>query len=131
MKTKKSWAEKMKPDMKPEVQSLGKAFGGFPVGAKLLIPTPTMVKEYVSSIPKGESRTAVEMRADLANQNGADTTCPLCAGIFLRIVAEAAHESGEEVPVWRMIDAKSPTRKKLSFDPAELDAKRKSEGLPA
>ncbi len=127
----KTWAEKMKPDMKPEVQSLGKSFQGFPVGAKLLIPTPTMVKEYVEAIPVGESRTTLQLRAELAAANGADTTCPLCAGIFLRIVAEAAHESGEEVPVWRMIDAKTPTRKKLSFDPAELDAKRKAEGLPA
>jgi hypothetical protein len=49
----------------------------------------------------------------------------------LRIVAEAAHESGEEVPVWRVIDAKSPTKKRLSFDVSELDARRAAEGLPA
>lgn len=127
----KTWSEKMNPEMKPEVKSLGKAFQGFPVGAKLLIPTPTMVKQYVKSIPIGQSRTTLEMRAELAAQNSADTTCPLCAGIFLRIVAEAAHEAGEDVPVWRMLDSNSPTRKKLSFDPSELDARRKSEGLPA
>lgn len=121
----------MNPEMQPEVKSLEKAFQGFPVGARLLIPTPLMVKEYVNSIPKGESRTTLQMRADLAKDHGADTTCPLCSGIFLRIVAEYAHEVGEEIPVWRMIDSKSPTRKKLSFDPAGLDAKRKIEGLSA
>lgn len=128
---KKTWTEKMMPDMKPEVKPLGKAFQGFPVGAMLLIPTPTMIQDYVKSIPPGESRTTVQMRADLARENNADTTCPLCSGIFLRIVAEAAHEAEESVPVWRIIDAKSPTRKKLSFDPSALDARRAAEGLPA
>ena len=128
---KKTWIEKMNPEMTPEVKLLERPFGGFPVGAKLLIPTPSMVKEYIYSIPRGESRTAKEMRADLAAQNGADTTCPLCSGMFLRIVAEAANELGEPVPVWRMIAEKSPTRKKLSFDLSELDEKRVEEGLSA
>jgi hypothetical protein len=128
---KKSWAEKMNPGMVAEVKSLGKSFQGFPVGAKLLIPTPTMVKEYVSRIPLGESRTTLQMRADLASENDADTTCPLCSGIFLRIVAEASFEAGDQVPVWRIINSKSPTRKKLSFDPTILDEHRREEGLPA
>ena len=128
---KKTWAEKMNLGMRAEVKLLGKSFQGFPVGAKLLIPTPNMVKEYVLAIPAGETKTTLEMRADLAASHEADTTCPLCAGIFLRIVAEAAHEAGEDVPVWRMIDAKSPTRKKLSFDVSVLDEKREAEGLPA
>ncbi|MEI7578158.1 MAG: hypothetical protein WCK51_14810 [Armatimonadota bacterium] len=127
----KSWNEKLRCDMQPEVKPLGKAFGGFPAGARLLIPTPMMVMGYVNSIPLGESRTAQQMRADLAAQNDADTTCPLCSGIFLRIVAEAAHETGADVPVWRIIDAKSPTRKKLSFDVGLLDKRRAAEGLPA
>ena len=126
----KSWNEKLRCDMQAEVKPLGKAFGGFPTGARLLIPTPMMVRDYVQSIPTGESRTTQQMRAELAAQNDADTTCPLCSGIFLRIVAEAAHESGEDLPVWRIIDAKSPTRKKLSFDVSMLDEKRAAEGLP-
>ena len=121
----------MNPEMVPELKLLKKPFGGFPLGAKLLIPTPSMIKEYIYSIPHGESRTTLEMRADLAAENGADTTCPLCSGMFLRIVAEAANEAGEPVPVWRMIDEKSPTRKKLSFDVSELDEKRAAEGLAA
>lgn len=127
----KTWAEKMNPEMKPEVKPLGKSFQGFPVGAKLLIPTPTMVQEYVEAIPAGQSRTTLQMRADLAAQNDADTTCPMCGGIFLRIVAEYAHEKGLETPVWRIIDSKSPTRKKLSFDASYFDALRAKEGLPA
>ncbi len=127
---KKTWAEKMNPEMRPEVKPLGKSFQGFPAGANLLVPTPSMVKAYVMAIPAGEARTTAEMRADLAADHDADTTCPLCAGIFLRIVAEAANETGEDVPVWRIIDAKSPTRKKLSFDVSMLDKKRAAEGLP-
>jgi hypothetical protein len=125
----KTWVEKLNSGAKPEVKSLGKSFQGFPVGAKLLIPTPLMVRDYVMAIPYGESRTAGQMRADLAAANGADTMCPLCAGIFLRIVAEASFESGDEVPYWRMLDAKSPTRKKLSFGTDFVDSQRASESL--
>ena len=87
----------------------------------MLIPTPALVAAYVATIPKGESRTMPQMRDDLAAENRADFTCPLTAGIFLRVVAELAweqHQAGKPLtkitPFWRVIDAKAPAAKKLA-----------------
>ncbi|HEY3738719.1 MAG TPA: hypothetical protein VGL53_02685 [Bryobacteraceae bacterium] len=48
--------------------------------------------------------TTGELRKELAHQFGADTTCPLCVGMFLRIAAEAAEERGrDKTPYWRVV----------------------------
>ena len=41
------------------------------------------------------------MRLDLANTKGADNTCPVTTGIFLRMVIE---DNIENFPYWRIID---------------------------
>jgi hypothetical protein len=119
----KTWQEKMRCDMEPQIKSLGKAFAGFKVGDRMLIPTPMMIQDYIHSIPAGQTRTIKEMRDDLAKSQQADLTCPLCAGIFSRIVAEAAYEElsqgnaiSQITPFWRILEPKGPLRKKLSFD---------------
>jgi hypothetical protein len=118
---KKSWEEKLNNGAKPEVKELGKAFGGFPVGAKMLIPTPLQFDQYVREIPAGEVRDAKSIRAELASRFDAETTCPVCTGLFLRIVAENALEKLESgtpkdqiAPFWRAIPADSPLAVKLS-----------------
>lgn len=134
----KSWKEKLAaPKALPKVEVMDKPFGGAPAGAKLFIPTPMIVKEYIDAIPKGESRTIPDMRVDLADRNGADVTCPLTSGIFVRIAAEAALEEMAEgklateiTPFWRIIDKKSPALKKLSCPPDFVLSHRKAEGLP-
>jgi hypothetical protein len=122
-KAKKTWVEKLRCEMQPEVKPLNKAFSGFKVGDRLLIPTPLMVDAYVRSIPMGQTRTIKQMREDLAKTNEADVTCPLCAGIFSRIVSEAANEElqagkalNEVSPFWRILEPKGSLRKKISFD---------------
>jgi hypothetical protein len=74
--------------------------------------------------------------AQLAAQHKADVTCPITVGFHLRTVAEAAFEQvqqgkawAEVTPFWRVIDAKSPTLKRLSFDPAVVLRMRQAEGL--
>ena len=52
--------------------------------------------------------TIKELRTKLAEDFDADYTCPLTAGIFLRIAAEAAEEmttagNRPELPWWRVI----------------------------
>ena len=61
------------------------------------------------------------MRDDLAMEYGADKTCPVTTGIFLRIVAEVAWEAlengkdAEEVtPFWRIVNPNSKLAAKLS-----------------
>ena len=114
---------------------MNRMVGGVPAGGKMLIPTPRQVDSYIRSIPRGASRTSAEMGSDLAKEAGADITCPLCCGIFVRISAEAAHEemlagrsASEVTPFWRIIPPKAPIRKKLAFA-ALVDELRASEGL--
>lgn len=117
----KSWTEKFAHPPKPRVSTLDKPYAGRVEGDKMLIPTPALVAAYVATIPKGESRTMPQMRDDLAAENRADFTCPLTAGIFLRVAAELAweqHQAGKPLsritPFWRVIDAKAPAAKKLA-----------------
>jgi alkylated DNA nucleotide flippase Atl1 len=72
------------------------------------LPTPELVYEKIKTIPKGEVMTIKELRTKLAEDFDADYTCPLTAGIFLRIAAEAAEEmttagNRPELPWWRVI----------------------------
>jgi len=70
------------------------------------------------------------MRNELARHYGAEATCPLSTGIFLRIVAEAALEElstksiSEITPFWRMIDAKSTLAKKMGLSEQYLNTYR-------
>ena len=66
----------------------------------------------------------------------ADFTCPLTAGIFLRIAAELAweqHQAGKSLtaitPFWRIVDAKSPAAKKLACGVDFIVKQRRREGL--
>ncbi len=129
--TRKSAREKLMINHQPEVEVLDKPFGGVPAGGRLFISTPMMVKAYVEAIPKGETRSMADMREEFAKANGADGTCQLTAGIFVRLVTEAAMEELAEgkslaqvSPFWRIVDRKSPVVKKLNIDPDWLDQLR-------
>jgi hypothetical protein len=101
----------------------------------MYISTPLEIDEYIKKIPYGQSISIQQMRDDLAKKNGADCTCPLTTGIFLRIVAEAAFENinsgtgSSPTPFWRAIDPKSSIAKKLSFDIAFVKQKRDEESI--
>src|SRR5688500_6509515 len=104
----KTWADKLSPDKKPEVKRNDKGIADIPPGGIMLIATPKVVDDYVRSIPKGKSVSMQTMRKDLAEEFNTEYTCPLTAGIFLRIVSEAAHEQLEKgtalkniTPFWR------------------------------
>ncbi|HEY0651977.1 MAG TPA: hypothetical protein VGD65_02575 [Chryseosolibacter sp.] len=132
----KTWSEKVSGDKAHEVKRNDKGFADIPPGSTMLIATPKIVDEYVRQIPKGKEVTLQTMRKDLAGEFGADYTCPVTAGIFLRIVAEAAHEQysngkplSKITPFWRVVDEKSTIGKKVSFGSDFIKAQRKKEGL--
>lgn len=132
----KTWQEKLHNGKEPFVGVMDRKVGGVPAGGMMLIPTPMQVDEYIRAIPKGTAKTREEMANDLARKAGADVTCPMCTGIFVRIVSEAAHEemvngkSKDKVtPFWRIIPPKAPVRKKLTFGEAVVDQLRREEGL--
>lgn len=76
----------------------------------MLIPKPTDLDELIRKVPRGKLVTVEGLRERLARSFGADFTCPLVTGIFLRIVAEAAEEELREgkdlsqvTPWWRVV----------------------------
>ena len=133
----KTWTDKVNDPTKTYVvKKLEKDFADMPAGAKMLIATPKIIDDYVRQIPKGKSGSLAAMRKDLAVEYGAEYTCPVTSGIFLRIVSEAAHEQIEKgtpiskvTPFWRVVDEKSPLNKKLSFGSGFVVQQRKREGL--
>jgi len=102
MARRKSWREKLEKEGEPRIVDDPKGRG------KMLIPTPLMVDELVRKIPPGKLVTVSQLRDKLARDFGADFTCPLVTGIFLKIVAETAEEDlgrGKKdiSPYWRVV----------------------------
>lgn len=133
---RKSWQEKLNVNRQPQVEIADKDFAGIRAGQRMLIPTPQLVDEYIRQIPEGVPVTMETLRKDLALEHGAEVTCPLTSGIFVRIVAEAAYEQYQQgtpleqvAPFWRVIDEQSPTAKKLTFGKEFLVEQRRVEGL--
>ena len=114
----KSWQEKF--DAKPhhDIKVIEKDFWGQKAGDRMLIPSPKMIQAYLDD-SESTDLNLVQMRKDLAAANGAEFTCPMTTGIFLRIVAELSlekmsHSTEGITPFWRVIDPKSDLAKKLS-----------------
>lgn len=92
----------------------------YPAGA-MLVASPLAVAEVVEQIPEGRVMTMSQLREQLANHFGADYTCPMTTGIFLRIAAEAAREEGNEgrrTPYWRVVRDDGKLLDKLPGGPA-------------
>lgn len=120
---KKSWKEKYFNTEEYKIERLEKDYSDMQIGENMLIATPKMIAAYIQSIPFGKILDAKTVRKDLALTYGADNTCPLTYGIFLRIVSEYQYElyrhnnsSENVVPFWRAIPPTSPLLKKLTFD---------------
>jgi hypothetical protein len=133
---KKSWLEKFNIDRQPVVEITDKTFADIPAGSKMLIATPRIVDAYIRQIPKGKHTSLQQMRKDLAAEYGAQYSCPITSGIFLRIVSELAYEQYQNgmplqkiTPFWRMIDKNAPLAKKLGFGYDFVAEQRKKEGI--
>lgn len=133
----KSWTEKVNdPSKSAVIKVIDRDFADIPAGGKMLIATPKIVEDYVRQIPTGKDVPLSRLRKDLALEFGAEYTCPVTTGIFLRIVSEAAHEqleSGKSLkqvtPFWRVVNEKSPLNKKFSFGTDFVKQQRKKEGI--
>jgi hypothetical protein len=130
----KTWNEKLTGSKPPHVSVLDKPFAGVPAGARLFVASPTLVRDYMSAIPAGQSRTIVAMREEFAARNEAKATCPMTASIFARIAAEAACEDmaggkrpDDVTPFWRLIDPNSPLAHKLTCGAAFIRQMRATE----
>ncbi len=90
------------------VEELATARSAAQPAGRMLISSPLELDAVIRRIPEGRVLTVGELRANLARTHGADYTCPLTTGSFLRVVAEAADEeraAGRHgtAPYWRVV----------------------------
>jgi ABC-type uncharacterized transport system ATPase subunit len=122
MAMKKTWLDKLNETKEPKIKRIDIDFADIPAGSNMFIATPKIIDKYIQEIGVGKRVDTKTLRKDLALAHNADYTCPVTAGIFLRIVAEANYEklqqgkNVEEItPFWRVIEPKSVLAKKLTF----------------
>ena len=100
-------------------------------GEKMLISSPEELAVYISKIPKGKTISLKQMRHELAKENGADNTCPVTTGIFLRMAIEDAigvlGVDNASIPFWRVVDEAHPLLKKLGISSSQIMQLRKQE----
>ena len=73
-------------------------------GENMLIAPPLEYNEIMSKIPKGKVITITEIREFLAKKHNAEFTCPLTAGIFLSLAAQASEERKDnKIAFWRTL----------------------------
>lgn len=131
----KSWTDKLdigQPVIKPSPRSVGDVIEG----QTMLVPTARQVDDFIRSIPEGVKVDVRALRTALAIENGAEVSCPVYMGYHLRTVAEAANEALQRgmplediTPFWRVLDANTPTTKRLTFGTDFVAAQRRREGL--
>lgn len=100
---------------------------------RMLIPRPLDLDALVRAIPRGRLATVTQLRERLARAHGADFTCPLTTGIFLRIVAEAAEEDRAEgrtqiAPYWRVVKEDGSLNEKFPGGAEAQAARLQAEG---
>ena len=73
-------------------------------GTQMLIAPPLEYDEIMSKVPEGKVITITEIRDFLANKHGSDFTCPMTAGIFISLSAQASCERDHDrIPFWRTL----------------------------
>lgn len=129
MRTRKSWQEKLDNPNLPKVVAIPPKMQKRLGEGTLLIPSPRDVESAIRAIPEGTVRTVSQLRAELAAKYGTTSTCPLCTGIFVRIVGEAAEEAEREgksgiAPYWRVVRDDGSPNPKLPKARARLGLER-------
>jgi len=102
------WREKLEKRQEPKIVDVPPRMQRQCGEGKMLIPRPLDVDALAREVPRGKLVTVNQIRARLAAEHGADVTCPLTTGIFLRIAAETAEEDRQAgksriTPYWRVL----------------------------
>lgn len=132
----KSWNDRLNTPGVNGIKPSPRSFADVVEGQPMLVLTARQVDDFIRSIPEGVEMDVRALRTALAIENGAEVTCPVAIGYHLRTVAEAAGEDlehgmalSEIAPFWRVLDARTPTTRKLSFRTEFVPVQRKREGL--
>jgi len=108
LKPKTTWREKLEKQDHSKIVEIPERMSNRFGHGTMLIPRPLEVDSLIRRVRKGKLVRPAEIRQRLAVNNGADVTCPLTTGIFIRIAAEAAEEDRKNgkknvTPYWRVI----------------------------
>ena len=135
-RTMKSWSDRLDTPGTHGVKPTPRTVGDVVEGQSMLIPTPRQVDDFIRTIPEGTDMDVRALRTALAQRHGSEVTCPVTIGYHLRTVAEAAHEQLERgapeaqiTPFWRVLDAATPTTRRLSSGQEFVAERRRREGL--
>ncbi len=133
---KKSWTEKLNVESTFTIKTIEKKFADMPAGCTMLIVSPPIMDAYIRQIPFGEEVDLKTIRLDLVINYGAEKTCPVTTGIYLRIVAEAAYEAYQNgtplqsiTPFWRVIHSQMKVAGKLACGKDFIEWQREQEGV--
>ena len=106
---------------------------GVMVDQTMLLPSAEAVARQILAVPAGETRSLAELRAALAEQHGAEATCPVTTQRMIKVVAArsvADHQAGRKaVPFWRVVDPDKPNGKKLPGGSEFILARRSEEKI--
>ena len=115
------------------IKTLEKNFSDMKAGEKMLISSPEKITEYVNSLAPGCFNSVKQMRKELALLEGADNTCPVTTGIFLKKAIQDNYNperiERSSMPFWRVIDEGHPIIKKLEIDSSKIAELRIEEGF--
>lgn len=104
---------------------------GVMVDQTMLLPSAEAIVRQILTVPVGETRSLAELREALAQQYGAEATCPVTTQRMIKVVAArsvADHQAGRPaVPFWRVVDPDKPNGQKLPGGRDFILARRKDE----
>lgn len=98
-------------------------------GEKMFFAPPVTYDEIMKKVPRGKVITVGAIRDYLAEENGADFTDPITAGIFVSIAAWASHQRTEDkTSYWRTLKANGELNAKYPGGIAAQKEKLEAEG---
>jgi len=109
MAKRKTWTRKLNDDKDlPRVEKITDKMSRRWGRGTVVIPAPREVDDLMRDVPEGKVVTINEIRSALARKHNATIGCPITAGIFAWVTANAAEESrhmGDRVvtPYWRTL----------------------------
>jgi alkylated DNA nucleotide flippase Atl1 len=108
LKLRIPWKEKLERISEPKLVSIPPKMQRQYGKGIMAIARPLDMDVLIRKVKTGKLVTKSELRRKLAELYGADVTCPLTTGIFLRIIAECSEEdlrSGKKAsPYWRVVN---------------------------
>lgn len=123
-----NWEARLRPELQPRIVRDKRS------GESLLLPTPLLVGEVVSAVPRGQVITLSQLRDQLAQRFSAAKTCPLMTGIFAGILAGVvADDLGQRRkprwPIWRLVRDDGTLNPKWALDVLYRASMLRAEGL--